>query len=82
MASTSRTQDLAGALHGIRALLLDLDGVIVGAGKAVPGSVDAINELERRDVPYRIVTNTSLVSRSTLSRWAASLGNRIPPERF
>jgi HAD superfamily hydrolase (TIGR01458 family) len=70
------------ALRGVRALLLDLDGVIVKAGEAVPGSVDAINELERRRMPYRIVTNTSLVSRSTLSRYAATLGNRIPPERF
>ena len=73
---------LRDALRGVRALLLDLDGVIVVAGKAVPGSVEAVAELERRGTPYRIVTNTSLVSRATLSRYAASLGNRIPPDRF
>jgi HAD superfamily hydrolase (TIGR01458 family) len=73
---------LRAALAGTRALLLDLDGVIVIAGTAVPGSVEAIAELERRAMPYRIVTNTSLVSRTTLSRWAARLGNDIPPERF
>jgi len=73
---------LRDALHGIRALLLDLDGVIVSAGKAVPGSVDAITELERRGTTYRIVTNTSLVSRMSLSQFAAKLGNEIPPERF
>jgi HAD superfamily hydrolase (TIGR01458 family) len=73
---------LRDALRGVRALLLDLDGVVVVAGKAVPGSVDAINELERRAVPYRIVTNTSLVSRATLSRFAAKLGNDIPAGRF
>jgi len=79
------TTDPAGlldALRGVRALLLDLDGVIVVAGEAVPGSVGAIAELERRRMPYRIVTNTSLVSRATLSRYAAKLGNDIPPERF
>jgi len=70
------------ALLGVRALLLDLDGVVVVAGKAVPGSVEAISELERRAMPYRIVTNTSLVSRVSLSRYAAKLGNTIPPERF
>jgi len=70
------------ALRGVRALLLDLDGVIVVAGAAVPGSVEAIAELERRGLPYRIVTNTSLVSRVTLSQYAAKLGNDIPPERF
>jgi len=73
---------LRDALRGVRALLLDLDGVIVVAGKAVPGSVEAIAELERRRMPYRIVTNTSLVSRVTLSRYATSVGSRIPPERF
>ncbi len=73
---------LRSALHGTRALLLDLDGVIVLAERAVPGSVEALAELERRGLPYRIVTNTSLVSRATLSRFAARLGSAIPPERF
>ena len=73
---------LRDAMAGVRALLLDLDGVIVVAGAAVAGSVEAITELERRGTPYRIVTNTSLVSRATLSRYAARLGNTIPPERF
>jgi HAD superfamily hydrolase (TIGR01458 family) len=74
--------DLRPVLAGVRALLLDLDGVIVRAGQAVPGSVEAIRTLEERRFPYRIVTNTSLVSRVTLSRWAAKLGNDIPAERF
>ena len=74
--------NLRAALAGVRALLMDLDGVIVRAGEAVPGSVDAIRTLEERRIPYRIVTNTSLVSRASLSRWAARLGNHIPPERF
>lgn len=79
---TTNPAALREALHGVRALLLDLDGVVVVAGKAVPGSVEAITELERRAMPYRIVTNTSLVSRTSLSRYAAKLGNAIPPERF
>ena len=70
------------ALRGVRALLLDLDGVIVVAGTAVAGSVQALAELERREMPYRIVTNTSLVSRASLSRYATKLGSDIPPERF
>jgi HAD superfamily hydrolase (TIGR01458 family) len=74
--------DLGAALRGVRALLLDLDGVIVLAGEAIPGAAEALNELERRRMPYRIVTNTSAVSRKTLSRWSAKLGAPIPPERF
>jgi HAD superfamily hydrolase (TIGR01458 family) len=74
--------DLGAALAGVRALLLDLDGVIVLAGQAIPGATDAIAELERRRVPYRIVTNTSAVSRETLARWSAKLGAPIPASRF
>lgn len=74
--------DLRAALRGVRALLLDLDGVIVLAGEVIPGAAEAVRELERRGLPYRIVTNTSAVSRETLSRWSAKLGAPIPASRF
>ncbi len=74
--------DLRTALRGVRALLLDLDGVIVVAGEPVAGAGDAIRGLQARGTPYRIVTNTSAVSRATLSRWAARLGVEIPADRF
>ena len=74
--------DPARPLAGVRALLLDLDGVIVLAEKPVEGSARAIGELARRGIPFRIVTNTSLVSRATLSKWGASMGAPIPAERF
>ena len=73
---------LAKALEGVRALLLDLDGVIVVAGEAVPGSPEAIAKLEARGFPYRIVTNTSAVSRATLARWSVKIGAPIPASRF
>jgi len=69
-------------LAGVRALLLDLDGVIVLAEKPVPGAADALGALAARRIPFRIVTNTSLVSRATLSRWGASMGAPIPADRF
>jgi HAD superfamily hydrolase (TIGR01458 family) len=74
--------DPARPLAGVRALLLDLDGVIVLAEKPVEGSARAIGELARRGIPFRIVTNTSLVSRATLSKWGASMGAPIPADRF
>ena len=70
------------ALAGVRALLLDLDGVIVVAGEAVPGAAEAVATLEARRFPYRIVTNTSAVSRATLARWSARIGAPIPAARF
>lgn len=78
----ARSTDLRAALAGLRAFLLDLDGVIVLAGAIIPGAAVAVAALERRRIPYRIVTNTSAVSRTTLSRWSAKLGAPIPPERF
>ena len=77
-----RSTDLRAALAGVRAFLLDLDGVIVLAGAIIPGAAEAVAALERRGMPYRIVTNTSAISRTTLSRWSTKLGAPIPAERF
>ena len=85
MASATRrtsTTDLRDALAGVRALLLDLDGVIVLKGELLPGAGQALAELEARAIPYRIVTNTSLISRASLSRWADRLGAPIPADRI
>jgi HAD superfamily hydrolase (TIGR01450 family) len=73
---------LRAALRGVRGLLLDLDGVLVLKGKAVPGAVEAMNELERRAFPYLVVTNTSLVSRGRLAGWGRKVGFNTPPDRF
>lgn len=73
---------LRAQLRGVRGLLLDLDGVSVLKGRPIPGAIEAIADLDRRRIPYRIVTNTSLVSRRTLSRQGASIGLQIPPERI
>jgi HAD superfamily hydrolase (TIGR01458 family) len=70
------------SLAGVRALLLDLDGVIVLKGELLPGAREALAELAARAMPYRIVTNTSLVSRAGLSRSASRFGAPIPPERI
>jgi HAD superfamily hydrolase (TIGR01458 family) len=70
------------ALAGVRALLLDLDGVIVLKGELLPGAREALAELDERSIPYRIVTNTSLISRASLSRWGSRLGAPIPADRI
>ncbi len=48
----------------------------------MPGAAGALRALAERRIPFRIVTNTSLVSRATLSAWSESLGAPIPPGRF
>jgi len=82
MASLDTPAQLRAALAGVRALLLDLDGVIVLKGELLPGAGEALARLTEREIPYRIVTNTSMVSRQSLSRWGDRLGAPIPPERI
>jgi len=73
---------LRAPLHGIRGLLLDLDGVLVLAERPIDGAGEALSLLDSARLPYLIVTNTSLVSRVTLSRIGARMGLHTPPERF
>ena len=73
---------LRAALHGVRGLLLDLDGVLVLAGKAIAGAPAAMDDLDRRALPYLLVTNTSLVSRPSLAAWGRSVGFSTPPDRL
>ncbi len=74
--------ELAAALGGVRALLLDLDGVVVVRGGLVPGAGEALAGIERLGIPFRIVTNTSLVSRAGLARWGERVGAPIAPWRI
>jgi len=73
---------LRDALAGVRGFLLDLDGVVILAGGPIAGAAEAIATLDRRAIPYRIVTNTSLMSRRLMSAWGARHGLDLPPERI
>ena len=58
---------LRAALAGVRAFVLDADGVILRSGAPIPGSAEAIGRLRSRGLPYRVVTNFSSAHRSTLA---------------
>jgi HAD superfamily hydrolase (TIGR01450 family) len=73
---------LRAALHGVRGLLLDLDGVLVLKGAPVPGAVAAVRALDEASFPYLVVTNTSLMSRAAIAAWGAKAGFTTPPDRF
>jgi HAD superfamily hydrolase (TIGR01458 family) len=80
--SSAPDDALRAALHGVRGLLLDLDGVLLLKGAPVPGAVDAVAELDRRGFPYLVLTNSSLVSRASLARWGRGVGFATPADRF
>jgi HAD superfamily hydrolase (TIGR01450 family) len=78
----ARQTDLRAALHGIEAFVLDADGVLILKGEEIPGSGAALERLEARGTPYRVVTNFSLAHRDTLAARFAQGGTPIPADRF
>ena len=61
-----RGHELGARLITPRAYLLDLDGTLYSGGAAIPGAAEALASLRQRDVPFRLVTNTTSRSRAML----------------
>jgi len=59
--------ELGRGLQGVRAFILDADGVLMYRNAPIPGSPEALVELRRRGIPYRVVTNFSTAHRSSLA---------------
>lgn len=74
--------DLRAALDGVRALVLDADGVLVMRGAALPGAAEALARLDERRIPWRVATNYSSKHRETLAARLADIGVAIPPGRL
>ncbi len=81
--ATPSRRDLAAALAGVRAFVLDADGVLMYRGAPIEGSVGAVETLRRRAIPYRVVTNYSSTHRDTLAaRFAAATGLPAEPNKI
>jgi HAD superfamily hydrolase (TIGR01450 family) len=74
--------DLRERLAGVRALVLDLDGVLVLRGALIPCAAEALEQLEARGIPYVIGTNMSLASRATLARELTRGGLPVSAEQI
>ena len=78
--ATSTKADLHAALAGVRAFVLDADGVLLYRGVPIPGAPEATVELRRRGIPYRVVTNFSSAHRSSLAAgFSKSTGLPVDP---
>ena len=64
---------LRAALAGVRALILDADGVIILRGVPIPASMAAIRDLGPKGIPFRVVTNFSTLHRETLAAHGLTL---------
>ncbi len=80
--SPEQSDQLHRALAGVRAFLLDLDGVILSKGAPLPGVAGALRALQQRGVPFCIATNASLVGRQMLAERLGALGMSVLPEQI
>jgi phospholysine phosphohistidine inorganic pyrophosphate phosphatase len=62
--------------------LLDLEGTLYTAGAAVPGAVEMLARLRARQVPFRLVTNTTSRSRRMLVERLARHGFAVTAEEI
>jgi HAD superfamily hydrolase (TIGR01458 family) len=62
--------------------LIDLDGTIIEGGKLIPGSAEALRALTRKEIPYRVVTNTTSKPRSAILANMSALGIDLRPQQL
>lgn len=73
---------MSGALAGVRALLVDLEGTVYQDRRLIPGAAKALAEAEARGIPHRFVTNTTSRPRSVIARELGEMGLAVAPERI
>jgi HAD superfamily hydrolase (TIGR01458 family) len=61
--------------------LVDLDGTVAEGGKLIPGAAEVFRILDRKEIPYRIVTNTTSKPRSAIIAQMRALGLELRAER-
>ena len=64
----------------VRGFLIDLDGTVMEAQSLVPGVPQALAFLRARNVPYRLVTNTTSKPLSAILTKMRSLGLDLSPD--
>ena len=58
----------------IKGLLIDVDGVLRVGDRPLPGAVETIRRLRAETVPFRLLTNTTTRSRTSLGRDLRGMG--------
>jgi ribonucleotide monophosphatase NagD (HAD superfamily) len=62
--------------------LIDLDGTIIEGGQLIPGAAEALKALTRKEIPYRVVTNTTSKPRSAILTHMSALGIDLRPAQL
>ena len=66
----------------LNAVLLDIDGVLTVSWRALPGATDAIGWLRSEGVPFRLLTNTTELTRNQVGDQLVEAGLAVRPEEI
>ncbi len=66
----------------MRAILIDLDGVIYQEGRLIPGAAETIDWLRGEGIPHLFLTNTTSRPRRTICERLTGFGITITPEEL
>ena len=66
----------------IKGILIDLSGTVHIGDRPIPGALEAIRRLQREEIPFRFVTNTSRKTRLMLHEDLQRMGFEVPAEHI
>src|SRR5215211_5725969 len=64
----------------VRGWLFDVDGVLHVGSEPVPGARELLEDLVTREIPFRLLTNTTTASRATLAARLRAMGLPVTEE--
>ena len=64
-------------LSNIKGILLDLDGVLCIGKTPIPGAIEVIQLMKEKEIPFRIATNYTTLSRTSLFTKLNSMGINV-----
>lgn len=67
---------------GIEGVLLDIDGTLLSADREIPGAAGVVAALGAREVPFRLITNTTRRPRSAIARVLTDAGFEVDPDHI
>ena len=62
--------------------MLDLDGTLYSGDAAIPGAPETLSRLRRKEIPFRVVTNTTSRSRAALVQRLCEYGFIVTPDEI
>lgn len=69
-------------MNDVDGLLLDIDGVLAVSWEPLPGAVETLAWLREEGIPFRLVTNTTTLTRADLTDTLRGAGFDVSPEEI